>query len=685
MPDNGIVSMVDSYGDGWNGNVLTIGDASYTLFAEDGAEGSATVGECGPPVVPGCTDVDALNYNADANEDDGSCEYPVEITGALSLQGVLDLTVPSGGSDGKAIHLVATSDIADLSVFGIGVANNGGGTDGQEYTFDPISVLAGDDILLARTPDAMIEYFGDCISEFEHVITSNSSISQNGDDAIELFEQGEVIETFGDIDTDGTGTDWEYMDSWAYMLDGTWIFGGVNCSDGSETTQISTCPYPLCPVVDIYGCMDPSADNYNADATMDDESCEFGGCTDVTYVEYDSSANTDDGSCSQTWADLAASLQEQLDNVDITVDNADAYAEGVASVDITVDNADAYAEGAASVDITVDNADAYADGVASVDITVDNADAYADGVASVDITVDNADAYADGVASVDITVDNADAYAEGAASVTPEDGIGQADVDAAYAEGAASVDITVDNADAYAEGAASVDITVDNADAYAEGAASVTPEDGIGQADVDAAYAEGAASVDITVDNQASFDAGAASVDITVDNADVYDEGYAEGSANCSGGTSDPIFIDIVEGWNILGYTLPFPQDVAATVADIVDNILIVKNNNADVYWPEFGFNGIGDFTPGQGYQIKTTAAISQYTWPNVDGQRIELTPNVPDWAIEMEADIHPNDIRTLVKVVNMLGQEVNLEDQFSGEVLLYLYNDGTVEKKIVK
>ena len=78
-------------------------------------------------------DATANNFNADATVDDGSCTYDVvELTNALSLQGVMDFTVPSGGSDGKAIHLVATADIADLSVFGIGVANNGGGTDGME-------------------------------------------------------------------------------------------------------------------------------------------------------------------------------------------------------------------------------------------------------------------------------------------------------------------------------------------------------------------------------------------------------------------------------------------------------------------------------------------------------------------------------------------------------------------------
>jgi hypothetical protein len=166
---------------------------------------------------------------------------------------------------------------------------------------------------------------------------------------------------------------------------------------------------------------------------------------------------------------------------------------------------------------------------------------------------------------------------------------------------------------------------------------------------------------------------------------DGYGAGYAEGESDCTGsGTVYPIFIDIVYGWNILGYTLPFSQDVAATLADIDENIIIVKNNDALIYWPDFNYNGIGDFIPGQGYQIKTTAAIDQYQWPNVSGERLELTPTVPEWAIEMEVDIHPNDIRSLSKVVNMLGQEVNEADQFSGEVLLYLYNDGTVEKKIV-
>ena len=65
------VSMTDAYGDGWNGNTLTIGDAVYGL--ESGAEGS-DLASC---AVLGCTDVNADNYDAAANVDDGTCEAVV--------------------------------------------------------------------------------------------------------------------------------------------------------------------------------------------------------------------------------------------------------------------------------------------------------------------------------------------------------------------------------------------------------------------------------------------------------------------------------------------------------------------------------------------------------------------------------------------------------------------------------
>ena len=193
----------------------------------------------------GCTDSLALNFDAGANVNDESCFYDLsDLTNALALQGVLDISLPA--NDGKAIHFIALEDIADLSIFGVGVANNGGGSDGQEYTFESIAVSAGDNILLARTPEAMASYFADCFGSFEHVMLANSAIGQNGDDAIELFEMGVSIEIFGDLTTDGTDQAWEYLDSWAYKVDTAWTYGAINCTDGSETTTTSDCIYPIC-------------------------------------------------------------------------------------------------------------------------------------------------------------------------------------------------------------------------------------------------------------------------------------------------------------------------------------------------------------------------------------------------------------------------------------------------------
>lgn len=166
---------------------------------------------------------------------------------AISLKGIMALTWEgSGTNDGKAIHLIANQDIADLSIYGLGVANNGGGTDGLEYSFPAQSVSAGDDILVAREPTLISTYFGGCASEFEHILQANSSISQNGDDAIELFNGTTVIETYGDADVDGTGEAWEYKGSWAYKFDGAWTYGGVDCSIGSTATQSASCVYPIC-------------------------------------------------------------------------------------------------------------------------------------------------------------------------------------------------------------------------------------------------------------------------------------------------------------------------------------------------------------------------------------------------------------------------------------------------------
>ena len=195
-------------------------------------------GEC-VVTVYGCTDPAADNYYADANANDGSCVF---LNNSLSLQGVMDLSIPSSGGK-EAIHLIALSEGLIIN-HGIGIAVNGQGSNEPNFYLDTFFVNTGDDILLANNPGAMNNYFGECMGEFEHVF--DVSLSINGDDAVVLYEQGLAVEIFGDINVDGTGQEWEYLDSWAYKVGDLWFYGGVNCTDGSQTSATSDCPYPIC-------------------------------------------------------------------------------------------------------------------------------------------------------------------------------------------------------------------------------------------------------------------------------------------------------------------------------------------------------------------------------------------------------------------------------------------------------
>jgi len=142
---------------------------------------------------------------------------------------------------------------------------------------------------------------------------------------------------------------------------------------------------------------------------------------------------------------------------------------------------------------------------------------------------------------------------------------------------------------------------------------------------------------------------------------------------------TEPIPLDLYEGWNLIGYPLNFEQNCATVFQPIEESVKIVKNNRGLIYWPEIGYNGLGDLKPGLGYQIYMTYTETNFEFVDMGGLRVELSPAVPDWMLEL-APIHPNDIRTLAMVLNTLGQQVDIELVPTGTPLLYLYNDGSVE-----
>ena len=170
-----------------------------------------------------------------------------ELTSDMLISGVFD--GPLSGGTPKVIELYVINDIADLSAYGFGSANNGGGSDGQELSFSG-SAKAGDFIYIGTENANFNAYFG-FNPDYE-----DFAAAINGDDAIELFQNGQVIDTFGDINTDGSGEDWDYLDGWAYRKDntgpdgsnftiGNWTFSGVDVNDGQTDNSTAATPFPV--------------------------------------------------------------------------------------------------------------------------------------------------------------------------------------------------------------------------------------------------------------------------------------------------------------------------------------------------------------------------------------------------------------------------------------------------------
>ncbi|MDB2622641.1 hypothetical protein N9Y06_04985 [Flavobacteriales bacterium] len=77
--------------------------------------------------------------------------------------------------------------------------------------------------------------------------------------------------------------------------------------------------------------------------------------------------------------------------------------------------------------------------------------------------------------------------------------------------------------------------------------------------------------------------------------------------------SNPPVTLDLLSGWNIIGYSCIESKDALDVLSPISDKILLAKNNAGSVYMPEFGFNGIGDLLPNQGYQIKMSEIVLDF------------------------------------------------------------------------
>ena len=79
---------------------------------------------------------------------------------------------------------------------------------------------------------------------------------------------------------------------------------------------------------------------------------------------------------------------------------------------------------------------------------------------------------------------------------------------------------------------------------------------------------------------------------------------------------NSPIVLN--EGWNLLGYLRLEPINLESLFTEpLLSDIIIIKNAEGLAFLPEYDYNGIGDFEPGLGYQIKVDSTQTFYYLEN--------------------------------------------------------------------
>jgi hypothetical protein len=127
--------------------------------------------------------------------------------------------------------------------------------------------------------------------------------------------------------------------------------------------------------------------------------------------------------------------------------------------------------------------------------------------------------------------------------------------------------------------------------------------------------------------------------------------------------------VQVQEGWNFISY-LRLPNANAELVLEEVSaEIVIVKNYLGNAYLPSWDFNGIGDFEPGQGYQLKASSAFELQYISNDSEYRIADLETVKNEVSNKIFSLNTGSNMHLLIPENTWDTAINLGDE------LYAYD----------
>ena len=282
---------------------------------------SSANNEDGSCVYPenGCTDISACNYDANATEDDGSCEYAniyYDCDGTCLADadgdGVCDELEVPGCTDMSACNYDSSATEHDSSCT-YPPAN---------YDCDGNCIDTPIDWIGDQDEDGFISY-----DEYENVYISVESFPNTGSGILILNGESYSM-NYSDW---GSNAHWYYMISANEIpMEYTWeVVVSNECGEGQSISGLF--------VSTVSGCMDEAACNYNTNANNDNGTCLYPddgldcdgnslnleGCTYLSASNYNSNAFIDDGSC----------LFELIEDLDGDGHDDSSFSAGVLSVE----------------------------------------------------------------------------------------------------------------------------------------------------------------------------------------------------------------------------------------------------------------------------------------------------------------------------------------------------------------